>query len=452
MQRSMLLCGLLAFAGSAANAQLTSQVYVTGINDPTFVTNAGDGSNRLFVLDQTGKIRIIDGGGNLLPTPFLDIDILVSSGGERGLLGLAFHPEYETNGKFYVNYTNNSGATVIAEYRVSDTDPDQADLLSGRILLTIAQPYSNHNGGWIGFGADGYLYIGMGDGGSANDPGNRASNLNVLLGKILRIDVDTQDAGLQYGIPADNPFQADGNSATRGEIWDYGVRNPWRCSFDRETGDFWIADVGQNAWEEINFEPAGQGGNHYGWRCREGFNATGLSGCPSSDPAWVDPVHAYSHALGCSITGGYAYRGCELGDAWTGKYFFSDYCTGTIWYLDPDNNFARSTAFDTPYNIVSFGEDEQGELYFTNISNNTVYKLVLTNPPDKNNDGVIDTCETGCPADLAEPFGTLNIFDIQAYIGLYNAQDPAADLAEPFGTWNIFDIQAYIGLYNQGCP
>ena len=452
MKSSTLLCGLLAFAGAGANAQLTSQVYVTGINDPTYVTNAGDGSDRLFVLDQTGKIRIVDGGGNLLADPFMDIDVLVASGGERGLLGLAFHPQYAANGKFYVNYTNNAGDTVVAEYTVSASDPDRADLLSGRVLLTIDQPYSNHNGGWIGFGSDDYLYISMGDGGSANDPGNRAQNLGVLLGKILRIDVDTQDAGLEYGIPADNPFQADGDPNTRGEIWDYGVRNAWRCSFDRETGDLWIADVGQNAWEEINYQPAGQGGNHYGWRCREGFNATGLSGCPLSNPEWVSPVHAYSHSLGCSITGGYAYRGCELGDDWTGKYFFSDYCTGTIWYLDPENNFTRSTAFDTPFNIVSFGEDEQGELYFTNISNNTVYKLVLTNPPDKNDDGVIDTCERPCPADLAEPFGTLNIFDLQAYIGLYNSQDPSADLAEPFGSFNIFDLQAYIGLYNQGCP
>jgi glucose/arabinose dehydrogenase/uncharacterized protein (DUF433 family) len=446
MLKSVLVgAALLAASGSIAHAQqMTTQLYMSGLSNPVFATHAGDGSGRLFVLEQAGRIRVIDSNGNLQNTPFLDIDAISSSGGERGLLGLAFHPDYPNNGKFYINYTNNSGSTVVAEYTRSAIDPNFADPASARILMTINQPYSNHNGGWVGFGPDGYLYIAMGDGGSANDPGNRASNLNVLLGKILRIDVDNQDAGLQYAIPDTNPFAQGGGLA---EIWDYGLRNPWRTSFDSQTGDLWIADVGQNAREEINFEPAGDpGGNHYGWRCREGFIATpGISGC-GTDPGWVDPVHDYSHALGCSITGGYVYRGCELGPNYQGKYFFSDYCTGTIWYLDPANGFARSTAFDTSFNVSSFGEDENGELYITNIFAGTIYKLVLTNPNP-------DNCDPGCSsADLAEPYGSLNFFDVAAYLALYNANDPAADLAAPFGTLNFFDISAYLSAYNAGCP
>jgi glucose/arabinose dehydrogenase len=449
MKKIALLCGLLAAAGTTAHAQLVGQVFATGLNDPVFITHAGDGSGRLFVLDQTGKIRVIDAAGNVQATPFLDIDAISASGGERGLLGLAFHPDYETNGKFYVNYTNNAGATVIAEYRRSTIDPNFGDPATARILLTISQPFSNHNGGWVGFGPDGYLYIGMGDGGSANDPGNRASNLNELLGKLLRIDVDNQAPGLQYAIPSDNPWAGDGLATTRDEIWDYGLRNPWRTSFDSLTGDIWIADVGQNNWEEINFEPAGQGGNHYGWRCREGLVATpGISGC-TTNPDWVDPVHVYNHSLGCSITGGYVYRGCELGDAYYGKYFFSDYCTGPVWYLDPDNNFARTQAFDTNFNIATFGEDEDGELYFANISNNTVYKLVLATPNP-------DNCEPpfpGCnPADLAEPYGSLDFFDISGFLSAFNNGEAAADLAEPIGTFDFFDVSAFLGFYNNGCP
>lgn len=437
---------LLAASGSVSHAQtLTTQLYMSGLSNPVFVTHAGDGSGRLFVLEQSGRIRVIDSAGNLQATPYLDIDAISASGGERGLLGLAFHPDFDNNGKFYINYTNNSGNTVVAEYTRSAIDPNFADPASARILMTINQPYSNHNGGWVGFGPDGYLYIAMGDGGSGNDPGNRASNLNVLLGKILRIDVNSQDPNREFAIPPTNPFASGGGLA---EIWDYGLRNPWRTSFDSQTGDLWIADVGQNAREEINFEPAGDpGGNHYGWRCREGFIATpGISGCPSTNPLWVDPVHDYSHSLGCSITGGYVYRGCELGDAYNGKYFFSDYCTGTIWYLDPDNGFARSTAFDTNFNVSSFGEDENGELYIANIFAGTIYRLVLTNPDP-------DNCNPGCnDADLAEPYGTLNFFDLAAYLTLFNANDPAADLAAPFGTLNFFDISAYLALYNAGCP
>ncbi len=449
---------LLAAAGTAATAQqLTTQVYQTGVSRPVFLTHAGDGSGRVFIVEQRGAIRLVDADGNLQATPFLDIDSLVtggtSSSDERGMLGLAFHPDYETNGKFYVNYTGTiSGTlrTVVAEYTVSTIDPNFADPLSARILMTIPQPFSNHNGGWLGFGPDGYLYIAMGDGGSGNDPGDRAQRLNFLLGKILRIDVDNTDPGLAYAIPATNPFANDGDPATLAEIWAYGLRNPWRTSFDRLTGDLWIADVGQSNREEINFEPAGDpGGNHYGWRCREGFAATNLSGCPTSNPLWVDPVHDYGRALGCSITGGYAYRGCELGDAYQGKYFFSDYCTGTIWYLNPDNGFSRTTAFDTNFNVSSFGEDENGELYIANLFANTVYKLVLATPNPDNCQPPFPGCNE---ADLAAPFGSLNFFDLATYLDLYNAQDPAADLAAPAGVFNFFDLAAYLDFYNAGCP
>lgn len=447
---------LLATAGAAANAQqLTTQVYQTGVSRPVFLTHAGDGSGRVFIVEQRGAIRLVDADGNLQATPFLDIDSLVtggtSSSDERGMLGLAFHPDYETNGKFYVNYTGTfSGAlrTVIAEYTVSTIDPNFANPLSARVLMTIPQPFSNHNGGWLGFGPDGYLYIAMGDGGSGNDPGDRAQRLNFLLGKMLRIDVDNLGPGLPYAIPASNPFVGTPNALP--EIWSYGLRNPWRTSFDRLTGDLWMADVGQSNREEINFEPAGDpGGNHYGWRCREGFAATNLTGCPATNPLWVDPVHDYGRSLGCSITGGYVYRGCELGDAYQGKYFFSDYCTGTIWYLNPDAGFTRTTAFDTTFNVSSFGEDENGELYIANLFANTVYKLVLVNPNP-------DNCEPpfpGCnPADLAAPFGSLNFFDLATYLDLYNAQDPAADLATPTGVFNFFDLAAYLDFYNAGCP
>ncbi len=460
LKNAVLGLGMLAACGTAANAQLTTEVFLTGIDRPVFLTHAGDDSGRLYIIEQEGQIRLVNADGTLAPTPFLDIDSSVTGGNsgndERGLLGLAFHPDYENNGKFYVNYTGtlSSGGfgTIIAEYQRSAV-PEFGDPSSERRLLEFSQPFSNHNGGWLGFGPDGYLYIATGDGGSGNDPQNNAARLVNLLGKMLRIDVDNQDPGLEYAIPADNPFAAAGDNA-RDEIWDYGLRNPWRSSFDMETGDLWMADVGQFSWEEINFQPAGDpGGNHYGWRCREGNQSSGISGCPSSDPDWVDPVHDYSHSLGCSITGGYVYRGCELGDDFTGKYFFSDFCTGTIWYLDPDNSFARTTAFDTNFNVSSFGQDENGEIYIGNLFQGTIYRLVLTSPPDANGDGVIDTCEPeACVPDFAEPFGTLNFFDIAAYIGAFNAGEASADLAAPFGSLNFFDISAYIGLYNAGCP
>jgi len=444
MLRTALLGGLLAVIGPAAHAQtIVATEYASGLTSPVVVTHAGDGSDRLFVVEQRGFIRVIDADGALQTAPFLDIDALVSSGGERGLLGLAFHPDYATNGLFYVDYTGPVGfgtGTIIEEYAVSADNPNAADPDSRRTILTFSQPFGNHNGGWIGFGPDGYLYIATGDGGSGNDPQNNASRTVNLLGKMLRIDVDSTDNGLQYAIPAGNPFADD--PASRDEIWHYGLRNPWRCSFDRETGDLWMGDVGQGAREEVNRQLAGSaGGNHYGWRCREGFIATPGISC-TNNPDWVDPV--YDYGAGCSVIGGYVYRGCQLGDSFKGKYFFSDFCNGDIWTLDPDNGFARTTVLSANFGVSCYGEDEDGELYLGDLSSGSVFKIGLQDP--------IGTCGPCSDADFAEPYGALNFFDISAYITAFNAGDDVADLAAPFGALNFFDISAYITLFNAGCP
>ena len=264
-----------AYSGRIPSGQtIQLQLVVSGLNLPVTVTNAGDGSGRLFIVQQTGQIRILN-GGTLLPTPFLNISGLVSCCGEQGLLGLAFHPDYANNGFFYVNYTNVAGNTVVARYEVSPTDPNVADPNSAQTVLTQNQPFSNHNGGQLAFGPDGYLYIALGDGGSGGDPQENGQNLQTWLGKILRVDINGDDfpgdPNRNYAVPPGNPFVGDPNALD--EIWAYGVRNPWRCTFDRLTGDFFIADVGQNAWEEINFQPAASaGGENYGWDVLEGMH------------------------------------------------------------------------------------------------------------------------------------------------------------------------------------
>jgi glucose/arabinose dehydrogenase len=340
-----------------------------GFEAPLGVTNAGDGSGRLFVVEQTGAIRIID-GGTVLEEPFLDVGEAIVAGGEQGLLGLAFHPDYKRNGRFFINYTDVNGDTVVAEVRTSD-DPNRADEGSVQPLLQIGQPFANHNGGQLEFGSDGYLYIATGDGGSGGDPQGNGQNTGALLGKLLRIDVDSGDP---YRIPDDNPF-ANGDGAP--EVWAYGLRNPWRFSFDAKTDDLWIADVGQGDFEEINRTPTDRSGLNYGWNIMEGDRCFEGSGCDRSDK--VLPISGYTHELGCSVTGGYVYRGAES-PALTGGYIFGDYCSGTIWGID-----ARASNFTMPQELLesglsisSFGLDEEGELYLTDLSEGGLYKVVAS--------------------------------------------------------------------------
>jgi len=340
----------------------------------TYLTHAGDGSGRIFLVEKQGRVRIIE-EGRVLETPFLDISNLVESGGsEQGLLSIAFDPDYENNGEFYVNYTSRAGGgdTTIARYHLS-AEPNAADVSSGQVLLTIDQPAGNHNGGQIQFGPDDYLYIGTGDGGQANDPWDNAENLGVLLGKMLRIAVQGQDT---YAIPYDNPFIEQND--IRAEIWAYGLRNPWRFSFDRSTGDLYIADVGQNQWEEIDYQPSQSvGGEHYGWDTTEGTHCfEPATGCDAS--AITMPVAEYGHNQGCSITGGYVYRGTAQPQL-DGIYFYADFCSGDIWALqqEADGSWQDEVVFDSDYRVASFGEDEAGELYVLDL-NGTVYRLQTT--------------------------------------------------------------------------
>ena len=351
---------MIAFATTAQVALLN---FASGLGGITDIKHAGD--ERLFVVQQPGRIKILDLSGTVNPVNFLDITNKVSSGGERGLLGLAFSPGYSNDGYFYVNYTNTSGNTVISRFSVTQSNPNKADSLSEMILLTVNQPFSNHNGGHIAFGPDGYLYIGMGDGGSGGDPQNNGQNPAALLGKMLRIDVS---GGGAYTVPADNPFV--NTPGYEPEIWALGVRNPWRFSFDRITGDMWIADVGQGQWEEINFQPSSSGGGeNWGWRCYEGndpYNLTGCLGMANYD----FPVHVYPHSgsnSGCSVTGGYVYRGAEYPSLF-GRYFYADYCSGLLGSVNFDNN-CNGNFTNTYYgnianiNPTTFGEDMYGNLY-----------------------------------------------------------------------------------------
>ena len=346
----------------------------TGLNAPDFVASARDDSGRLFVLEQPGKIRIIK-NGTLLPTPFLDISAQISSGGERGLLGLAFHPKFKTIGLFYVDFTLPNGDTAINQYRTSTTNPDVAVPSTARRVITIPQPFANHNGGMIAFGPDGYLYIGMGDGGSAGDPGNRAQNLNSLLGKILRINVNGTTGAKQYRIPASNPYVG---KAGLDEIWSSGLRNPWRFSFDRLTGDLWIGDVGQDRYEEIDRSTVGGSGRgrglNFGWRQLEGRHCYNPStGCSTTGKFM--PVVEYPHSQGCSVTGGYVYRGAAV-SALSGRYVFGDYCSGMIWTVPKGaaSPMTKTLLMDTTLSISSFGEDQRGELYVVD-RNGSIYRF-----------------------------------------------------------------------------
>jgi glucose/arabinose dehydrogenase len=376
-----LLTALFLMAGSAFGAMpLTTTRVASGLSMPLYVTSPPGDIQRLFIVEQvSAQLKILQ-SGQVLATPFLDLNALViNNGGEQGLLGLAFHPNYAVNGYFYVNYTANSGNSVTARYQVS-ADPNIANPASAQILLDIPDPYSNHNGGCLAFGPDGYLYLGLGDGGSGNDPQNRAQNGLVMWGKMLRLDVNT---GNPYGIPTSNPFV--GNPNMLPEIWAIGLRNPWRWSFDRLTGHMYIGDVGQNAWEEIDYQPAGVGGQNWGWRVWEGNHSTGLGGLSTIVPTVTFPIYEYAHSGSASVTGGYVYRGSAIPDL-QGTYFFAEFVTNQIWSFRYDGfnltNFQTRTTELAPSgglslaNISSFGEDAQGELYLCDLYGGEVFKII----------------------------------------------------------------------------
>ena len=454
--RATMVAAGLALAGGIlcerADAQsiLRAERIITGLTLPIYVTAPAGDTGRIFIIEQrvstTGRIRIYNlNTGTLNATPYLSISPL-STGSEQGLLGLAFHPNFMQNGYFYVNYTEpavsgvSAGSTVIARYRATGGDPNAltADPASRQIVLRIPQPDANHNGGWMDFGPDGHLYIATGDGGCFNDTtcaspnppsafphvaGGNAQSLTNLLGKILRIDVDgpdnipgnadddgfPADPDRHYVVPANNPYV--GVAGAQPEIFAHGLRNPWRCAFDRLTGDFWIADVGQDQREEINFVPAGTlSGRNFGWRCMEGTRCTSLSGCTCNAGTLTLPIAEYRHSgsagpitmTGCSITGGYVYRGSAI-PCFQGNYIFADFCTPQIWsfalsgttVVNAVNRTSELTVTGTPViaNIATFGEDAMGELYVTNRTNGAVFKIVARDPSDCNGNGIADSCD-----------------------------------------------------------
>jgi len=407
--RSTLICISVALtmgSGEAAREralpvtwpQIEFTLVADALDQPVHVTHANDVSGRLFIVERAGVIRILR-GGTVLPTPFLDISSIVrDAGSEEGLLSVAFPPDYDTRGYFYVYFTDdrsgNRGNNRVSRFGLT-SDPDAADPFSEELILNFDHPtYSNHNGGQIAFGPDGYLYIGTGDGGGSGDPFDNSQDPGSLLGKLLRIDVEFQGTvsapppsgpftlylpiilqtqSAPYGIPPDNPFV--GVAGYREEIWALGLRNPWRFSFDRSNGDLYVADVGQGAREELDFQTtSGSGGENYGWSCKEGT----LDFDPTPDCAGltlINPVFEYDHSLGCSVTGGHIYRG-PGNSGMQGIYFLGDYCSGRIWGVQPDNSsWAGSLLVDTPYNISTFGEDEAGNLYLVDYGSGTIYQV-----------------------------------------------------------------------------
>ena len=439
-------------APADAQAIRTKRIIGSGLQFPTFVTHAPGDASRLFVLEKPGRIRIVDLATNTLrTTPFLTIAVTggTSTSDERGLLGLAFDPGYATNGQFYVYYTG-SGTNVLARYTVSG-DPNVANA-TGVVMMSWSDPFSNHNGGWLGFGPDGNLYMGTGDGGSANDPNGAGQSLTTRHGKMHRIRPTVGGAAPYYTVPADNPFVG-GSNTTDDTFWAIGLRNPWRCSFDRQTGDLWIADVGQDLIEEVNFQAAGAvGGRNYGWRCMEGANSTGLSGCTPNSPALTLPIHTYGHSTGTSggfsITGGYVYRGCRI-PVLQGTYFFADYVTNNVWSFRYENgvktqftlrNSAMTPSIEgaTVNQIASFGEDASGELYIVDHGGQ-IYKIIPAEgdgtcappaaPGDFNDDGVVDGNDlgimladwgacVGCPTDMNDD-GAVDGNDLGQLLGLW---------------------------------
>ncbi len=482
--------GLAFGTGSAAQAQtLTTTRAASGLVRPIWLTSIAGDFARVFVIEKQGRIRVIKNGA-LLPTSFLDIDPIITggtdSGSEQGLLGLTFDPNYATNGYFYVNYTAVAGAgdTVVARYQVS-ANPDLANPASAMTVLTFNQPQSNHNGGWIGFGPDGFLYIATGDGGSGGDsgtghtePGGNAQDITTnLLGKMLRVDIRGDDfpadSARNYRVPSSNPFVGVSGDD---EIWAYGLRNPWRSSFDRRTGDLWIADVGQSTREEINFQPPSVSGRNYGWRCMEGTFCTGANGCICNSSSLTLPIKEYDHTLGCSITGGYVYRGCAI-PALSGTYFYADYCAETIWSLKYNGtsvtDFTNRTSELAPGSglsistITSFGEDAYGELYICDQDGGEVFKIVprtlgtdcnsngiadaceIANGTaiDRNNDGILDLCK--CPADFSGD-GFVTGEDFDGFVAAFVLGNTASDYnGDGFVTGDDFD--GYVVSFQAGC-
>ena len=364
-----LLLLLLAFASFAAGAGISLGKIVATVEKPTHITHAGDGNERLFIVEQEGRIVIVKDGVQL-KTPFLDIRDRVGCCGERGLLSVAFPPGYQQKQYFYIYYTDRSGNTVVARFHTAK-DPDRANPSSEEATLTADQPFSNHNGGQLAFGPDGFLYIALGDGGAANDPFGNGQKMSTFLGKLLRIDVEGEKR--PYAVPSSNPFL--GKKGIRSEIWAFGLRNPWRFSFDRTTGDLFIADVGQNKYEEVNVQPASsKGGENYGWNRMEGLHCFRSKKCDMT--GLVLPVAEYDHGSGCSVTGGMVYRGSAIANL-AGVYLYGDYCTGRIWGMrTAGERWLSSELLDTDLSISTFGEDEAGELYVADHGSGNIYQII----------------------------------------------------------------------------
>jgi glucose/arabinose dehydrogenase len=385
---------------SDAHAQLRTRVHASGFTSPIAFVQDPTAANVQFVAEQGGRIRVVR-DGSVLPADFLDLRGAIATGGERGLLGLVFDPAYPSNRRFFVNFTNQSGHTVVARFLRSSGDPVVADASSRFDLrwngasapALIEQPFSNHNGGHLAFGPDGFLYVGMGDGGSGNDPQHLAQNPNSLLGKMLRINVNVSDSHpIGYEVPSDNPFLDGSPISARGEIWAFGLRNPWRYSFDDTsrggTGALIIGDVGQGAWEEVDYEPRGRAGRNYGWRNREGAH-TNVTTLPPAYMPLTDPIHEYDRSSGASITGGYVYRGQRLGPALRGRYFFADFILSRVWSIaltiagsgeatasDLREHTAELGGAVQLSNVSSFGVDSEGELYIVSYARGVILKVI----------------------------------------------------------------------------